>query len=351
MQNLKCILIGGGIGGLCAAIALRARGFKVELYEQAPEIHEVGAGLTLWANAIKALRRLGVAAEVIAGGARQVNGAILDWHGQRLSKTSPSAIEAEFGAPTIAIHRALLHRILLDHVPAGSVHLNKKLTHFIQDAASVTAHFADGNTAVGDVLIGTDGIHSAVRRQLFPEARLRYAGYTAWRAVVETAEQAAIGFTSESWGIGRRFGVVRISPQQVYWFATENVPAQQKFASLDEMKTHLQAQFRGWHVPVELLINMTPAEAILHNDILDIAPSKRWSQGRVTLLGDSIHPTTPNLGQGACQAIESAVVLARCLNEQPDVAAAFQSLRGRAAAAHGVDHQHVVADWECRPDQ
>ncbi len=104
MQTMKCVVIGGGIGGLCAAIALRARGFEVALYEQAAEIHEVGAGLTLWANAIKALRRLDVADAVTAAGARQIKGAILDWRGQRLSKTDPEAIEAQFGAPTIAIH-------------------------------------------------------------------------------------------------------------------------------------------------------------------------------------------------------------------------------------------------------
>ena len=325
MQNLKCLIIGGGIGGLCAAIALRARGFDVALYEQAPEIHEVGAGLTLWANAIKALRLLGVADAVAAASARQVKGAILDWHGQRLSKSDPAAIETEFGAPTLAIHRALLQRILLEQLPADIVQLNKKLDHITLDAARVTAHFADGSTAVGDVLIGADGIHSATRHQLFPDVKLRYAGYTAWRAVVETTEQAALGFISESWGLGRRFGIVRISPQQVYWFATENAPPQHKYASPAEMKTHLQALFKGWHTPVEMLIDATPAEAILHNDILDIAPSKSWSQGRVTLLGDAIHATTPNLGQGACQAIESAIVLARCLAEQADVAAAFHA--------------------------
>ena len=333
MQNLKCVIIGGGIGGLCTAIALRQRGFEIDLYEQAPQLHEVGAGLTLWANAIKALRLLGVAEPVIVGGARQVKGAIVDWRGNRLSKSSPEAIEAQFGAPTVAIHRAKLQRILLAALPAANVHLGKRLTQITQDASQVTgqvaAQFADGSTATGDVLIGADGIQSAVRRQLFPEAKLRYAGYTAWRGVVETTEeaalQAAIGFTSESWGVGRRFGVVRISPQQVYWFATENAPPQQKFTSPAEMKTHLQALFKGWHVPVEMLIDATPAEAILHNDILDIAPSKQWSAGRVTLLGDAIHPTTPNLGQGACQAIESAVVLARCLQEQPDVAAAFRA--------------------------
>jgi len=322
---MKCVVIGGGIGGLCAAIALRARGFEVALYEQAAEIHEVGAGLTLWANAIKALRRLDVADAVTAAGARQVKGAILDWHGQRLSKTDPEAIEAEFGAPTIAIHRAVLHRILLAQLPTDIVHLNKKLEHISQDATRVTAHFADGSTAVGDVLIGADGIHSAVRGAVFPEVKLRYAGYTAWRGVVETTEQAAIGFTSESWGPGRRFGVVRISPQQVYWFATENAPPQQKFNSPAEIKTHLRALFQGWHAPVEMLIEATPAEAILHNDIMDTPPSKHWSQGRVTLLGDAIHATTPNLGQGACQAIESAVVLARCLSEQTNVAAAFRA--------------------------
>jgi 2-polyprenyl-6-methoxyphenol hydroxylase-like FAD-dependent oxidoreductase len=171
-------------------------------------------------------------------------------------------------------------------------------------------------------LIGADGIHSVVRRQLFPEVRLRYSGYTTWRGVVETRDEAALGTTSETWGCGARFGIVRVDKERVYWFSTANVPAGRKL-SPEESLGFLLENFKGWHHPVELLIESTPAEQILHNDIYDIAPMKSWWRGRTVLLGDAVHPTTPNMGQGACMAIESSLALARSLREQEGLAEAL----------------------------
>jgi 2-polyprenyl-6-methoxyphenol hydroxylase-like FAD-dependent oxidoreductase len=158
---------------------------------------------------------------------------------------------------------------------------------------------------------------------LFPEVRLRYSGYTAWRGVVATRDEAALGVTSESWGCGSRFGVVRVDKERVYWFATANAPAGVSLTAA-ERKSFLRRQFRGWHHPVELLLDSTPAEEILHNDIYDLKPMGRWGEGRVVLLGDAAHPTTPNMGQGACMAIESSVVLARCLSQEGDLHGALR---------------------------
>ncbi|HKS27917.1 MAG TPA: FAD-dependent monooxygenase [Pyrinomonadaceae bacterium] len=314
----RVIIIGGGIGGLCAAISLRRLGLDVEVYEQADELRAVGAGLTIWANAIKALRKLGLADSVIASGAKIDRGELLTSTGRVLSRTATGELEGRFGEPTIAIHRADLHEILMSALPHETVRLNARCVSFEEDEAGVTVHFAGGESERADLLVGTDGIHSVIRRQLFPEVKLRYSGYTTWRGVVETRDEAALGKTSESWGCGARFGIVRVDRERVYWFSTANVPAGQKLSHA-ESKQLLLERFKGWHHPVELLIESTPAEHILHNDIYDIAPLKRWSRGRVALLGDSAHPTTPNMGQGACMAIESSLALARCLRQDVDL--------------------------------
>jgi 2-polyprenyl-6-methoxyphenol hydroxylase-like FAD-dependent oxidoreductase len=310
----RAIIIGGGIGGLCTATALRRSGIEAVVYERAEGFGAVGAGLTLWANAIRALRRLGLAEAVVAEGARVGPAAILDWRGKALSRSETGELERLFGDPTIAIHRARLHRILLSALPADAVHAGETCTGFEQDASGVTVRFQSGRADRAELLVGADGIHSVIRQQLFPAGKLRYAGYTAWRGVVTADDEVALGSTSESWGGGARFGIVPISRSEIYWFATANTPEGIKLRTTVQ-KAHLLERFRGWHAPVEKLLAATPSEAILHNDIYDLEPMPGWSRGRVTLLGDAAHPTTPNLGQGACQAIESSIALARWLKE------------------------------------
>ncbi|HEX8749065.1 MAG TPA: FAD-dependent monooxygenase [Pyrinomonadaceae bacterium] len=314
----RAIIIGGGIGGLCAAISLRRTGLDVEVYEQADELRAVGAGLTIWANAIKALRKLGLADKVIQAGAKIERGELLTSTGRVLSRTATGELEKRFGEPTVAIHRADLHEILMDALPPGTVHLNERCERFEEDEAGVSVAFAGGKTDRADLLIGADGINSVIRRQLFPEVKLRYSGYTTWRGVVETRDEAALGKTSETWGCGARFGIVRVDRERVYWFSTANVEAGRKLSPA-ENRSFLLSYFKGWHHPIEHLIESTAAERILHNDIYDIAPMKRWCRGPVALLGDSAHPTTPNMGQGACMAIESGLALARCLRQGDDL--------------------------------
>ncbi len=317
----RALVIGAGIGGLCTAIALRQRGIDVTVFEQTHAFGLVGAGLTLWANAIKGLRRLGIAEDTL-GGARVCRSELLDRQGRVLSEISMNALEEELGAPTMAVHRADLHRALLASLPEDTVRINAVCTGFEQDGRGVTARFADSSTARGDLLVGADGIHSVVRRAIFPNMNLRYAGYPAWRGVVGDPDFAEIDRTSETWGRGERFGIVPIGGSRIYWFATANLPAGIK-RSPAQHKADLLQRFRGWHAPVEAIIAATPEEKILYNDIYDFPPLRRWSQGRVTLLGDSAHPTTPNLGQGACQAIEGSIVLARCLAEETDLSSAL----------------------------
>lgn len=318
----RAMIIGGGIGGLCAAIALRQIGIDVTVLEKAPVLGNVGAGLVLWPNAIRVLRQLGAAEAIINAGSAIDHGQIRTAAGKILSRSEPGELRQLLGEPTVAIHRADLHAILLSLLPAGVVRLGVSGFTVAPSQTGVTVNSAGGQTDRVDLLIGADGIHSQVRQQLFPAVKLRYAGYSAWRGVVNAPDTVAEGITTEMWGRGSRFGVVPIDARRVYWYATLNQPAGRDYSPVSQ-KALLQQHFAGWMRPVESLLEATPAEAILHHDIYDIAPLLRWSQGRITLLGDAVHPTTPNMGQGACMAIESAWVLARSIAAAPDVPTAL----------------------------
>ncbi|MBK6794530.1 MAG: FAD-dependent monooxygenase [Anaerolineales bacterium] len=322
------IIIGAGVGGLCTAIALQNNGIKTTVFEKAEMLGDVGAGLVLAANAVRSLRRMGLAEQAIAAGSKIMRTQIRTHTGDVLAETDMSNYEDLFGAPGIAIHRAALHKVLLGALPEGAVRLGAPCISVDQDPDGVTARFEDGSEARADFLIGADGVRSVIRRQLFPQVSLRYSGYTAWRGAVTSQDEAALGITSESWGRGYRFGIIRMDTERIYWFATAN--AQQGVTyPLHERKNMLLKIFGSWHHPIKHLLEATPAEAILHNDISDFAPMKQWSSGRITLLGDAAHATTPNMGQGACMAIESADVLGQCLVKNAAIETAFQEYETR----------------------
>ncbi len=318
----RVAIVGGGIGGLCAAASLGRAGFEINVYEQAEELREVGAGITVWANAVGVLRKLGLAEELIRRGSKIRHAVIRTAAGRKLSESRPEDLERLTGEPTVAIHRAELHELLLSSLPKGTVRLGAKCSQIEQEADAVTVRFSDGTTATADLLVGADGINSAVRRQLFPDAKLRYAGYVSWRGIVTAAREIAEGETSESLGCGSRFGIVPIGQGRVYWYATANTPAGLA-QTPEERKKFLLRRFAGWHRPVAQLIEATPDEAVLLNDIYDIKPMRSWHSGSVVLLGDAAHPTTPNMGQGACMAMESALMLARCLASATDLETAL----------------------------
>lgn len=314
----SAIIIGGGIGGLTTAVALRRKGIEVAVYERTSEIREVGAGLTLWANAVKALGKLGLAEAVKAAGAPGMGGSIRSWRGEVLSTMTGRELEERYGAANLGIHRADLQRILLARLGEEFVHLGAACTGFNQDEGGVTARFEDGREARADVLIGADGIHSTVREGLFGKEKPRYSGYTAWRGVADlSATSGPTDAASETWGCGQRFGHVYIGQGRVYWFAVRNARAGETDAP-EGRQAELRCLFGDWHAPIPALVEATDEAAILRNDIYDREPLKRWAEGRVTLLGDAAHPMTPNLGQGACQAIEDAVVLANRLAERDE---------------------------------
>ena len=304
---MKAIIIGAGIGGLAAANALRQSGVAVKVYERSPEIREVGAGISLWANAIRALAKLGFGPALEQRSVAYTRTAILRANGKPITESRLGQFEARLGPVILVLHRADLVSLLSQPVQ-DALRLGQECTGFEQQPDSVVAHFANGSEARGDVLIAADGIGSAIRAQLHPDEPVRYSGYTAWRSVTK---HETTGLT-ESWGPGRRFGIVPMSGGQVYWFATRNAPEGQTDPPGKSKQTLLE-MFESFHDPVRALIESTEESTILRNDIVDRDPLAAWGQGRATLLGDAAHPMTPNLGQGGCQAIEDALVLRRAL--------------------------------------
>lgn len=310
-------VIGAGIGGLAAAIALRHAGWEVTVYERANALLPVGAGLSLWSNAMYALNELGRAAAMRSLGVHAHSGAFRSWRGDVLSRFDLQAHERRLGQPTVVVERAAVQRVLLDALPPETVRLGAACVGFVQDVRGVTARFADGTNARAAVLIGADGIHSAVRGQLFGWQPTRYAGYTVYRGVAPFPHARLL--PGESVGRGQRFGMFPLSGERVYWYAVCNAPE----GMAADVPAILRARFAAWHDPIPAILAAVGDAAPLHTDIHDRPLLPRWSAGRVTLLGDAAHPMTPNLGQGACQAMEDAVVLGRCLASAWDVPAAL----------------------------
>jgi 2-polyprenyl-6-methoxyphenol hydroxylase-like FAD-dependent oxidoreductase len=323
-------IVGGGIGGLTLAIALQRKGFSVKVYENSPEIKPVGAGIVLAANALKAYRAIGIEKEIVAAGKEMKRFRLKDRRGNTLSQTEVSKIVAQYGTVnTLTLHRADLHQVLVKSLKPDTLILGKGCQSFKEEENGITLYFKDGTTAFTDFVIAADGIHSIFRKKLCPEVKLRYSGYTCWRGITSALPK---GFNfeeaSESWGAGKRFGIVPLSNGRAYWFATVNA------SENEEAKNNLsirdvEKMFGEFHFPVKEIITGTNRGDMIKNDIIDIPPIKKFAFGRIVLLGDAAHATTPNLGQGACMAIEDAVVLANCLENNSDVILAFNEFETR----------------------
>jgi 2-polyprenyl-6-methoxyphenol hydroxylase-like FAD-dependent oxidoreductase len=322
---MKAIIIGGGIGGLSTALALRRVGIQADVFEQAAELREVGAGLSIWANAIRALEQFGVAQRVRSLGSSIDRFEVRTRAGRTLSSLSFAALERRLGVPVgVIVHRADLLRELAAGLDRGHIRCGARCVSIESSADGVRARFADGQEASADFLVGADGLHSVVRAHLHGSAKPRYAGYTCWRGVAHLeVRDPPPGLSFETWGPGARFSVHRCGPGRLIWYATRNV-SEGGVDSAAGRKADVQALFRNWHAPIPEVIEATPGPEILRNDIVDRLPMANWGRGRVTLLGDAAHPTTPNLGQGACQAIEDAVCLAATLAKARDVEPALR---------------------------
>ena len=323
-------ILGGGIAGLTTAIALKQKGIRATVFEAAPEIKPLGAGLLLAANAVKAYQWLGIADKIIARGRLLPQFSIFVQQGRTMTTADAAQIGRKYGLHNFSIHRSELHEALLSELEPGQVMTGKRADGFetLQNG-QIQIQFADGSTHVTDYLIAAEGIHSAIRRQLVPQSKLRFAGYTCWRAVIEMPKNlAGLAVASETWGTDGRFGIVPLAPNKIYWFACVNAapndPALRQFKVADLQKT-----FRHFHQSVGDILENTCDTDLIWSDIIDLKPIPHFAFGNVVLVGDAAHATTPNLGQGACQAIEDAVVLAEELSRHSDPADAFAAFERR----------------------
>jgi len=352
---MKALIIGGGIGGLSLALALQAQGIAYHLYEQAPAFTEVGAAIGVSEAPLQLLEELGLGAQVRAAG----------WPVPRVALANPQFqvlrwMLNDFGG--ICIHRARLVEVLAAHVTPSCTSLNHQFVRYeVLPQGGVRVHFSDGSVAEGDVLLACDGIHSRVRQHLYPQLQLRYSGQTLWRGISSLTLPADFAHTYyELWGHNRRFLVTAMGPDLYNWLAVSVAPEGQR----DEPATvqaELHREFAKFGEVAHRLI--AASGPVLRTDMKDIDPATRrglaWHQGPVCLLGDAIHPTTPNLAQGGCQAMEDAFTLARCLGAHPVTVAfaRYQQLRedkvnyvvNQSWSLGKISHQSTaLADWGVR---
>jgi 2-polyprenyl-6-methoxyphenol hydroxylase-like FAD-dependent oxidoreductase len=329
----KFAIAGAGIGGLSLAIAMQRKGFDVMVYENATELKPLGAGLALAANAIKAFNEIGIGNEVLKAGKKLKSLQIKDQKGNVLSGVDSEVLTEKLGATNnFTIHRADLHEVLLNQIKPGTLQLGKGVVDFDQTGDKVILKFIDGSVGASDYLIVADGIHSNIRKKLLPDSAPRYAGYTCWRAVIDNVPN---GFdfetTSETWGQNGRFGIAPLTDNRVYWFACIN--ASQKDPIMREFKTDdLKSWFRNFHHPIPQLLEFTRNDQLIWSDIIDLKPLKQFAFDKVVLMGDAAHATTPNMGQGACMAIEDAAILANIIEANDNIEMAFKNFEQKRIA-------------------
>jgi 2-polyprenyl-6-methoxyphenol hydroxylase-like FAD-dependent oxidoreductase len=320
-------IIGCGIGGVAAAVALRRAGIEATVYERANELREVGAGLMLWPNATRVLKELGLLETVAALSGPNQHFLVRSRAGAILMNIGLG----HFDVPALCTRRSDLLGALVSALPGERVRLGSNFQFFEQRKHSVGLHFAGGISAEHDFVIGADGIRSRVRSQLLGVHHPVFRGYTIWRGLARLDGAVPTGSNSETWGPGKRFGILNTGGDSFTWYATANTGADH--ADLAEgRQSELLRMFMGWHEPIERLIAATEEGAILKNGAHDLAPLKRWGQGRVMLLGDAAHPCTPNLGLGVCMALEDALVLAKSFSKEatPELALRrYESMRRR----------------------
>jgi 2-polyprenyl-6-methoxyphenol hydroxylase-like FAD-dependent oxidoreductase len=331
VKNLRAIIVGGGIGGLTAAIALRRAGHQAVVLERAKSIDHValGAGVHLWTNALQALQAIDLAGEVAAAGTTVTAHRYLSWQGRPLGALRVGEVSAELGAPTVGLSRPELHRTLASALEDGVVRFNAEFIGFEQNTRRVVARLADGGEEQGDILVGADGIKSVVRQQLHGWTEPHYSGLTAWRAICDfTSPQVAVGEMCIYWGPGARILHYHVSGQRLYWLSLVKSPPRQRDPE-GASKAAVSAHYLGWPRHVREMLAATEEAAILRTDIVDRDPLRRWGQDRVTLLGDAAHPMYPDMAQGAGQAIEDAVSLAAVLRDATDPVTALRDYEQR----------------------
>lgn len=320
VMALQITVIGAGIAGLATAIALHRSGHEVAVLEQRRD-GSSGAGISIWPNALAALDELGLGDAVRASGGRVTGGAIRWRDGAWLRRPEPHRIVDALGEPLVVIRRSVLTELLRSALPDDAVQAGVRVSGIESSTGPVRIRLAEGGIRETEALIGADGVNSVVARALNGALTYRYVGYTAWRGVAARALDPALA--GETMGSGAEVGHVPLGPDHTYWFATERAPEGWRPPGGDH--AYLTAKLASWAQPIPELIAATDPADLLRNDLYDREQPRHWSRGPVVVVGDAAHPMRPHLGQGGCQGLEDAAILARFLQLRPDPAQAFAS--------------------------
>lgn len=320
---MRVAVVGAGIGGLCAAVGLQRAGSEVVVYERASQLKPIGSGLSVFPNGITALDSLGLGRQfrrITAGDAARLDAGQRRPDGGWLARLPEDAVSG-----LRVVHRAELHEMLVTALQPGSLQLGTTVSEVREDGRTVDIEGRDSRPRSErfDVVVAADGINSVIRRSWPGDPGLRYSGYSSWRGVTHRPVDL-LGAAGETWGRGLRFGLAPLRDGRVYWFAVATMPADEK---VDDEYARVRELFGTWHAPIPALLDATDPKDVFRHPISDLAqPLPTFRRGSCVLLGDSAHAMTPDLGQGANQAMEDAATLTALLapvarNEAPAAAA------------------------------
>ena len=315
MANKRIAIIGAGMAGLTTGIALKKFGHQVTIYEQAEQILPVGAAISLWSNGVKCLNYLGLTEQVEKLGGKMDNLAYIDGlTGDVMTQFSLYPLIEEVGQRPYPVSRAELQNMLMDEFGREDIHLAKKMISFVEEGERVKIQFADGSEIESDLLVGADGTHSITRAYVLGEqVERRYAGYVNWNGLVDVSDDYA---AADQWttfvGEGKRVSLMPVANNRFYFFF--DVPLAVGLENdRSQYKALFKQYFKGWCEPVQKLIDAVDVQKTNRVEIHDIEPFANFYKGRVVIVGDAAHSTTPDIGQGGCQAMEDAIYLARSL--------------------------------------
>lgn len=313
MNHLNVVVIGAGIGGLTAGIALKQAGYSVQLFDRVKDLRPVGAGISLWSNGVKVLNRLGLGQSIAAIGGQMNRMEYRTQTGDLLNQIDLLPLISQVGQRPYPVARRDLQQLLLDAFQ-DDVHLDHNCIGVEEDETGVTAYFENGHQARGDLLVAADGVRSILRTYVIGrKVEPQYGGYVNWNGLVKADPTLA---PKDCWviyvGDHKRASVMPVAGDRFYFFFDVPLPKGNP-STPDHYQAELKQHFKGWAEPVQSLIERIDPSAVARPEIHDVGPIERYVRGRVALLGDAAHATCPDMGQGGCQAMEDALVLTNYL--------------------------------------
>ena len=315
MIDQNFIIVGAGIAGLCLAKAFEDLNISYTLYEKADEVRGIGAGFGLASNAMKAFEILGYDDKIIPLGHMLDDFEIQDWKEKTILKADTNRLRKNYNTDNFAIHRADLHHYLYQSINPKNVVTGKKVVDLQQSYDKVVLYFDDDTNETTDFVIASDGISSAIRQKLLPKSTPKYAGYICWRGVIKD-ENYTSKKSIETWGPNGRFGLTPLKDNQIYWYACKNTPLNSDVYQWD--LTDIRRNFADYSGLIRSTLQKTNQQDLITAPIMDLEPINSYNFNRVLIIGDAAHATTPNMGQGACMAVEDVCVLVDELKNNPD---------------------------------